>query len=438
MKFVKLFLSILLVLACSNTFAANVSIRSIPDRYWPVVFENEPNMECISLDGKIEKGDLQKIRRLFAKTRATAANAYAAEIYFLCLNSPGGSFTAAIEIAKFIRDEGYTTRLLANTRCESACALVFMSGIGRYHESSSYGLSRYMHITAKLGFHSPSLLIQKGEYNETAVNRAYKIAVQSISSGISALMVRYGERPSALSPSLLAKMLNTPGDDMFYIETIDQAGRWDIGLVGAKYDAQVTNRNLNFACNNFLQWELGESSINHNLQNFEKSSYTKNNEILYNEMEGTGCRFGDGKAKLVSEISDAYIYGGSEIGFKSAKFLDKTLVYLDPRTKFAGLNKAPLRSNLPQSTGRCTISVGSQFFDNDPCTKSVVNKKVNGVLSAVFTYVWPSGAKTIIVNRRGVMSINGHYTRLTKHQSAKYGECAFNPRKKKLFCYTAE
>jgi hypothetical protein len=58
------------------------------------------------------------------------------------LDSPGGQLAAALEIGLIIKRRGFST-LVDHTRCQSACALIWLAGKHRYMTSSSM-----------LGFHA--------------------------------------------------------------------------------------------------------------------------------------------------------------------------------------------------------------------------------------------------------------------------------------------
>ena len=128
------------------------------------------------MTGTLENGDLDKFRSM------------AIDGGLLCLDSPGGSFAEAVRFIDFMQNgTRQGTRLEAGTRCESACALIFMAGIHHAFEVGEYPW-REMHHTARLGFHSPALVVPQGQYDEGAVNAAYKIALQSVSGAIDKLV----------------------------------------------------------------------------------------------------------------------------------------------------------------------------------------------------------------------------------------------------------
>src|SRR5262249_7388145 len=60
------------------------------------------------------------------------------------LNSDGGSLVDGLEIGREIKKLGFTTLVLDNWRCASACASIWLAGSRRFYEDK-----------AKIGFHAP-------------------------------------------------------------------------------------------------------------------------------------------------------------------------------------------------------------------------------------------------------------------------------------------
>lgn len=82
----------------------------------------------ISLIGDIKKGDADKFRALAAGTKA--------DIVFL--SSQGGSLSEAFEIGRIITVSNYTTIVMDDTWCTSACALIWIAGAKRYAQPKSH------------------------------------------------------------------------------------------------------------------------------------------------------------------------------------------------------------------------------------------------------------------------------------------------------------
>ena len=82
----------------------------------------------ISLNGDIKKGDADKFRALAAGTKA--------DIVFL--ESQGGSLSEAFEIGRIITVSNYTTVVIDDTWCSSACALIWIAGVKRYAQPRAH------------------------------------------------------------------------------------------------------------------------------------------------------------------------------------------------------------------------------------------------------------------------------------------------------------
>ena len=192
----------------------------------------QPRAGCTHrLTDQIEMEDLAKVQALPTEPQTV-----------LCLDSPGGVFRAGVKIGAYLREVGIGTRLEKNAVCESACAIVFMSGT--YHaDTPRYGpegegewqlgaqLWRSMHPTARLGFHAPRLNVPEGQYDKDTVQKAYDIALQGLSEFATTLMMQADQGDYILwDPNLYALMIATPHDEMLYIDTVEEAGRYKVEI----------------------------------------------------------------------------------------------------------------------------------------------------------------------------------------------------------------
>jgi uncharacterized protein YecT (DUF1311 family)/ATP-dependent protease ClpP protease subunit len=183
----------------------------------------------LRLEGKIEEGDLKKIKAELKDFEVSNAGPT------LCLNSAGGDFVEALEIANFVAS-GYPTRIKPNAVCLSACAWIFLSGTNLSTGGSE--LSRVMSASSVLAFHAPyidpSTLPSEPSNQSTpiAIIQAYNQAVAEMAKGL----LRLAERRTTqdilplVPSSLLAQALLKTGNDMLVINTTGQAIRWDINL----------------------------------------------------------------------------------------------------------------------------------------------------------------------------------------------------------------
>ncbi len=183
----------------------------------------------------------------------------------LCLDSPGGSLTEALDIIdtllfganvfseggdflqyKFFRSLG--TAVPRNAACESACALIFMAG-GWFDHNAARDYTRLpdrvLDIEGHLGFHAPNLLLQQGVYTDRDVQTAFDYAIQI------ARMIGDRSRVMYFPPSLFQTWVSTPFDEMFFVRYIGQAASWGIDLHGAPTIQGFTSANARNVCDNF-------------------------------------------------------------------------------------------------------------------------------------------------------------------------------------------
>lgn len=202
------------------------------------------------MEGTIEKGDAEKLRRVIdtqkIKMYPTPNNGYPDR---LCLNSPGGNLLEAIKMAQMFARKGGTA-VRANERCESSCAILFMSGSFIGEDGIFQGVDRIIHPTAKLGFHSPSLEIPEGNYEKAAVDKAYKIALAGAAriNGIS--------NSIDIPVTLVTELLNTPSDGMLYVDKVWKAVRWGISVGPTKEHLPINRSGYVAACNNVIERSL--------------------------------------------------------------------------------------------------------------------------------------------------------------------------------------
>ena len=168
----------------------------------------------LKISGLIEQGDADRLKKFVGDEWQPEGR--------VCFDSPGGSFIEGIRLAEEMRggtgvDEG--------DRCESACFLAFMAGSFNRMEDRTPVTDRVMHPAARVGFHSPSLSIEDGQYTSAEISKAYALALRSIAE-----LVRFREgRPTyVFRDMLLDEMLRVPPDTMRFIETVGDAVLFDI------------------------------------------------------------------------------------------------------------------------------------------------------------------------------------------------------------------
>lgn len=244
---IRIFQVLLFLLLCPLAVsAASFQVHQRSDAAWRGL--NEPAfLECgVTLSGPIEAGDTERLRDLTSEYGVLPV---------LCLDSEGGLFSEGLRLAQYIRERQLVTVVEAGRQCLSACAIAFMGGT---YGEMGVQIQRYMHPTASVGFHAPSLNLPDGTSPNVIVETAYRDALSDISRTLLTLVLATdsGGQPY-FSPYLLADMLNTPADEMLFAETVNDAGLWDIGILHfpANFDHA---RQAPIGCLNAVYWAWGE------------------------------------------------------------------------------------------------------------------------------------------------------------------------------------
>lgn len=60
-----------------------------------------------------------------------------------------------------------------------------------------------------------------------------------------------------MRPSLVQQMLNHIGNDLFYIDTVEKAGRFEIDILGMPKGSGLTQEQAYYACENSFHWQVG-------------------------------------------------------------------------------------------------------------------------------------------------------------------------------------
>jgi hypothetical protein len=124
--------------------------------------------------------------------------------------------------------------------------------------------ARILHVGGKLGFHAPYLdqgTLQDRRYDRKELVAAHSAALNAINGAINLFNYRVLESESDLEwkpwvrPSLFAEMLSRGPDELYLIDTIGKAGRWNIGLRGVAGPEVPDAVAFKTACENYLNWK---------------------------------------------------------------------------------------------------------------------------------------------------------------------------------------
>lgn len=214
----------------------------------------KPGLCQATLTGEIAPGDAQDLALAEMDRPADWQDFDDGRWKALCLDSPGGSLTAGLELAQHLLDNRIGTVVDDGAECLSACALVFMFGTAAQHESVSL-TNRRMHVGARLGFHQPDLsLARDRDYSVDDVEAAFDLAIQAT---LRLLALAARPRPDTPRPfvdgDLMEAMLQYKGDEFYEIDTVNKAGRWDVALYGFP-ERGPTEEGMFYACQNMTTW----------------------------------------------------------------------------------------------------------------------------------------------------------------------------------------
>jgi len=345
----------------------------------------DPRFPCTHVfSGPFEAGDAQKI--------IDAAPS------LLCLDSPGGSLSEALTLTAWMKDNALATKVTAKARCLSACALVFMAGSAWPVEGRSAFFWRVLEPGGRLGSHAPSLTVPDGNYTQSTVAEAYNVSTRAISRIIADLAMRSDLTGQALSLSLLGQMLATPPASMLVIDSVDQAGRWDIAVPAAKGAWPPSPEDLSRICVNAQAWANDLSAVQDWLPVFtrhdsEETATAFKGFVLLNEISSDGCL-------MTVDKAGAPHFLFMEMTYEGTVFYDRLMRY-DARMP---LSDVPLDTS-DVHAGLCIVKKdGGPEIDRQRCRETRVLQ--DGVV--VRTYAWPSGARTVVEERPDFQtSING-------------------------------
>jgi hypothetical protein len=225
------------LLACCLMFANAVKAD--------VHFGNVSDEHCdLRIEGEITTDDVAVFRELSDRLIRQARSRYDLRSEFVvenwphtvCLNSPGGSFLAGVEIAIMV--QGYfETRLEPNASCFSACAIIFMAGSADHPgglfaqpnpEEAGYGFRmqprRIMSPSSMLGFHAP--YINYGGRELVSVDEAQSALLGALS--LTSFLLEATQRNYPLA--LAVEAMSRGPDEMFIVDEVGQLNAWNIGL----------------------------------------------------------------------------------------------------------------------------------------------------------------------------------------------------------------
>lgn len=269
----KLLILLLALAAPAAPGAWSAEIEILDPR--PIGFDRIAAGECtLRLKGSITGSEAAQITRAIEEERLIPIRSTDLFINFpnglpvghaLCLESGGGSLPGGIALARTLIENAIATVVEPGKDCLSACAVAFMAGT--MGSSNSDGGSRIpyrvMDITARLGFHAPyvdfSPLVKPGKPLPPGVlDEAFRSALETTALIAETLQGQDLFAPTERFPrALLLAMLGTYGADRFsFVDTLDEAGLYDIKLTGLP-EIGLDDGSWTRLCANLTGWAAG-------------------------------------------------------------------------------------------------------------------------------------------------------------------------------------
>ncbi|TCP80788.1 hypothetical protein C8J31_11428 [Rhizobium sp. PP-CC-2G-626] len=341
---------------------------------------------------------------------------------------------------------------------------MFMMGIAQGAEVNF--VNRKLHLGGKLGFHRPYLDIQSDEMTSVrALAVAHDAAVESV---MKIMILANNHVPwsnsTMMRPDLVQQMLNHIGNDLFHIDTVEKAGRFEIEILGTPKGSGLTPEQAYYACENSFYWQVGlmgtpadyiklqqDFGPNNGGNSVVKLLSETPKEEIYSVTSGdagyseAGCLIAD-KGTHLSGCGYNGMYnvmlGRGQCSLEDfeerSQFIPR-LATFKPDTPVSALGQTiatqPSRVANPNATSAvCTVFSPTALLDRQPCSVVVnIGRVVNGKRLDRYEFVWPTGNKTIISKDGDTLYINGKIARPVA--DAAYTFCVLNSDTGNRFCF---
>jgi hypothetical protein len=423
-----------------------------------VVSVSSDPMCVLKLDGEIVDGDLDRLKSA-AATKFKGVDGESSAHDTICLNSPGGSVLEGVQLSSYFYERGIGTVIAKGSECYSICAIMFMMGIAQGPEVNF--VNRKLHVRGKLGFHRPYLAINT---DELVSARVMSVVHDNAIESITRIMILANNRvpwsnSTMMRSDLVQEMLKHIGEDLFYIDSVDKAGRFEIELFGNKEIKGLEERQAYYACENSFHWQVGLLGKETDFDSFKDTMSESGATNVVTQVAST-----DGSTLYSVVSSDAgYSEAGCLIGIKdglvrgcgyngeynvsigqggctAADFSDRavviqTLALQKPGLDIATLEEggASLQPEVPLIGAACKVIGADGKIDAEPCSVAVV-KDATGQQTIRYEFVWPSGNKTIISRDGQAYLINGKPAEMSFED--KNILCALNTVTRNSFCFS--
>jgi len=417
----------------------------------------------VEITGPIELGDAEALLEL--ADHLLVHNGESTSGSTLCLDSPGGMLIEGMEMARFILENGVSTVLREDATCASICAIMFM--MGNFQRGEVAGIGRKMHLSARLGFHRPYMNPDEAlDYTSEDIASTYDLGMETV---FEILMIANQRAPwgtaQMIEPDLFQRIIGTPGDEMFFVSTVEQALRWQIEIEGLPSNLPLNENSMHYACENALAINTALTSelngpnglLTDEIFRFQPlNSYSIQHvtsvstaplsgrvdvQSLRAGYAGVGCTLevqnGHIRVCGVDQITDTYL-GDCDQAY-GMRYLSP-LAQLHPRTQLATLNFPDNIGADARRISLCEIyNTAGERIDQDPCLQAVILMSEGEQPFARHIITWPSGSRTIIDIAPSAYGETNAYVRIngTEGQRARVfgnSDCIINMESGNAFC----
>jgi hypothetical protein len=417
----------------------------------------------LKLEGEIIRGDFSRLVDIAAK-EFSGFDGESSAHDTICLDSPGGDVTEGVKLAEFFYTNGVGTVIEDGAECYSMCAIMFMMGIAQGPEVTF--VNRKLHINGKLGFHRPYLSLTTESLVSTKVLAvAHDVALENMSK----IMVLANNlvpwsNSTMMRPDLIQEMLKHIGNDFFYIDTVEKAGRFEIELVGLPKHYTPVEERAYYACENSFHWQVGLMKEPADARKFRKPVTEDEAVVKLLQEEGDTKYFsvvsmdaGYSEAGCVIAVNSDTLRGCGYNGVYNVllgqgactmeNFADRSghvgqLASYRPGLKLQELggtaiqpkNSSPKPIIGAKVPATCTVLSRDGLKEVEPCAATLtMNVLVDNRRTDRYEFVWPTGNRTILARDGDLFSINGKPS--IPYSEDGYTLCALNSETKNRFCF---
>ena len=183
------------------------------------------------MQGDIVPGDSARLAAVLQQTRS----------FSLCLDSGGGSVHEGLTMMRMLLqpDVAVQTHVRNGSFCASACTFVLFAGTDRH--AGRQVPARFVWPGGMMGVHAPSLRQPDTTFTAEEIRDAYREGIVVSTWITEALLLTVGQQP-LITPWLHRRMLATPAEDMFWLETVADVAFAGVSLGGVTVPAPLSSQ----------------------------------------------------------------------------------------------------------------------------------------------------------------------------------------------------